>query len=377
MEGHQDGPSGMNPQMSSGATGFRDDGQAHKPPSQGSSLQLQSQYFCALPLEIRQSIYKHVWIAAGSTQHVYKSSASSLAPLSHCVCNADPDAEDVREIELTRVLATPPADPTTVEGGVGPGSEDEKNAINDWRFRVVSSWSNHWSCEEEPPTLRAVGGPTEQGDSREGQRQLRVKEFSPFLAILLTCKRMHDEAIDSIYKDTTFSFIGTDPLSRFLQTTSQHSLIHITKLHLIWRAPIETYMELDADESVLERAKWKKIWTDVAFKVPRLKELRIWAYPCYPRYPMPHEEWFATLHQFGNVPDFSISLRWFQHHATPDTGPLDFLEAAPFDYDRIPPVSENPLHFHWRRLVGLDMDEPRVPLVRRQRAGRYRGRSGT
>lgn len=349
-------------------------------PLRTANAQLQSSFFSALPLEIRQSIYGYLWLATGSIQHVYKSGNSSFAPLSHCKCIADPDAEDIREAELARLLNTPPADPTTVEGGIGPGSKDERDAINDWRFRGVSSWSHHWECEEEPPILRAIEGSEsgrkeEETNAKQPQGRILVQEFSPFLAILLTCKRMHEEAIDSIYDDTTFAFIGTDPLSRFLTTTASESLVRINKLQLVWRAPIATYMELDAEEAVAERIKWNELWTDVALKLPRLKELQIWAYPYYPRYPMPHEEWFKPLHQFGKVPKFDVSLRWFQDHATPDTGPLDFLEAAPFHYDRIPPLQENPQHFHWRRLIGMEPDEPWNPPIRRQKKKRYLGRS--
>ncbi|GKT39852.1 uncharacterized protein ColSpa_00033 [Colletotrichum spaethianum] len=353
-------------------------------PASMPNSQLQSSFFSTLPLEIRQSIYGYLWLSAGSTQHVYKSSASALAPLSHCQCIADLDAEDNREIELSRVLNAPPADPTTFEGGVGPGSTDERDAIIEWRYRIVSTWCHHWQCEEEPPVLRPVDDSSSDEGSEEkqtsltsqkNQHRLLVQEFSPFLAIPLTCKRMHDEAIDSIYDTTTFSFIGTDALSRFMKTTASEYLVRINKVHLTWRAPIETYMALDVEEAVAERIKWNELWAEVALKMPRLKELQIWTYPYYARYPMPHEEWLKPLHQFEKVSKFHISFRWFQDPPTPDTGPVDSLEAAPFEYDRIPPVQENPIHFHWRRLVGLPPDEPRVPVSRRQRKRRYLGRA--
>ncbi|EXF77287.1 hypothetical protein CFIO01_04092 [Colletotrichum fioriniae PJ7] len=351
--------------------------------------QPQSAFFSSLPLEIRQNIYSHLWQATGSIQHVYKSSASPLAPLSHCPCIANLDAEDIREDELSRVLNTPAADPATLQDGVGPGSEEEREAIQNWRFRIVSSWCNHWKCEEEPPILREFsqlslqdGDEEEKEDDglKKKQRQILVKEYSPFLATLLTCKRMQEEAIDSLYNDTTFSFINTDALTRFLGTTSTTSLARIKKLQFTWRAPIETYMDPEADEVIAERIKWCDAWTSAADKLPRLQELRIWAYPYYARYPTPFEEWFEPLHQFGRhkmpASRFHVSLRWFQNNLPEmDTGPLDFLEAAPFGYDMVPPCQENPLHFHWRRLVGLGPDEPRVPITRRQRRRRYVGRA--
>ncbi|EFQ30455.1 hypothetical protein CGRA01v4_10001 [Colletotrichum graminicola] len=350
--------------------------------------QLQSSFFSRFPLEIRQSIYSYLWLAAGPTQHVYRSGASVLAPLSHCQCIADLDAEDIRETELGRLLNTPPADPAMLGGSVAPGSTDERDAITDWRFRLASNWCNHWLCEEEPPVLRTIndnsvsaeGADEEQtspenGKNHRRRRQALVKDFSPFLAILLTCKRMHGEAVDSLYESTTFSFVGTGALSRFIKTTASESLARVSKLHLVWRAPIETYMALDADEAVAERTKWDELWTELPLAIPRLKELRIWAYPNYPRFPMPHDEWLLPLHQFGKVPKFRISFRWFQNPPTPDAGPLDSLEAAPFEYDRIPPMQEDPLYPHWHRLIGLPDVEPRDPVSRRQRKRRYVGRA--
>lgn len=339
--------------------------------------QPQSGFFSALPLEIRQNIYRHLWIAAGSTQHVYKASPSPLAPLSHCACISDPDAEDVREIKLTNVLEAPPAEqaPECRDGAFTAEAMAQRDEINDWRLRNASLWCNHWACEEEPPVLRPVDDSIGDSDGDKMKRRTMVKEFSPFLAILLACKRMHQEAVDSMYDDTAFSFIGIDALSRFLETTNAESLLRINTLHLIWAASIESYMDPEDEEAITAKMQWFDLWSKAADKLPRLKELRIWMYPQYARYPMPHEEWFKPLHLFRNVPTYEISLRWFQDPATPDTGPLDFLEEAPFKYERTPPLGENPLHFHWRRMMGLFLDEPRSMPTRRQKKKRYVGRS--
>ncbi|KAF9870452.1 hypothetical protein CkaCkLH20_12119 [Colletotrichum karsti] len=339
-------------------------------------FQLQSGFFSALPLEIRQNIYRQLWIAAGSTQHVYKAGPSFLAPLSHCQCISDPNAEDIREIELTRILATPPLEPA--EGQAGALTEEaaiQRDEINDWRLRNASVWCHHWACEEHPPVLRPVDGWIGDKDDDKKKQRVMVKEFSPFLSILLTCKRMHQEAIDSIYDAITFSFIGSDALSRFLATTSTESLLRITALHLVWSAPIESYMDPEDEEAMAAKMKWTDLWTAVAMKLPHLKDLQIWMYPQYARYPMPHEEWFLPLHQFKHVPRHDITLMWFMDPSLPDDGPLDFLEEAPFTYERVKPLLENPLHLNWRRLIGLFLDEPRYMPTRRQRKKRYAGRS--
>ncbi|KAF6823322.1 hypothetical protein CPLU01_11462 [Colletotrichum plurivorum] len=345
--------------------------------------QSQSAFFSALPLEIRRDIYRHLWRAAGPTQHVYKAGQSVLAPLSHCRCVADPDAEDIREAELTRVVADiPAADQPASEEDAAAAAAAQRDDINEWRLRTSSPWCHHWACEEEPPVLRPVEDWAAEDDEHKSEnskqkkrKPLLVKEFSPFLAVLLTCRRMYQESVDSIYDDTTFSFIGADPLSRFISTTNPDSLARITAIHLVWAAPIASYMDPDVDEAITARLAWTKIWADAATKLPCLRELRIWMYPQYARYPMPHEEWFRPLHLFRRVPVFNASLRWFSHPATPDTGPIDFLDEAPFTYNRVPPLEENPLHAHWRRLIGLFLDEPDAMPPRRQRKRRYVGRS--
>ncbi|KAJ0272041.1 hypothetical protein COL940_010680 [Colletotrichum noveboracense] len=240
--------------------------------------QPQSGFFSALPLEIRQNIYRHLWIAAGSTQHVYKASPSPLAPLSHCACISDPDAEDVREIKLTNVLEAPPAEqaPECRDGAFTAEAMAQRDEINDWRLRNASLWCNHWACEEEPPVLRPVDDSIGDSGGDKKKRRTMVKEFSPFLAILLACKRMHQEAVDSMYDDTAFTFIGIDALSRFLETTNAESLVRINTLHLIWAASIESYMDPEDEEAITAKMQWFELWSKAADKLPRLKELRIW-----------------------------------------------------------------------------------------------------
>ncbi|KAL0936745.1 uncharacterized protein CTRU02_208960 [Colletotrichum truncatum] len=348
-------------------------------PSQAHPQQ-QSGFFSALPLEIRQDIYRHLWAAAGLTQHVYKSSPSVLAPLSHCACITDPNAEDVREIELARILDAPPAD-LAPDGPMTEEAAIQRDEINDWRLRNASQWCNHWECEEAPPILRPLDERTSdhKDDSKSKKQPVLVKEFSPFLAVLLSCKRMHQEAVNSIYDNTTFSFIGTDALTRFLETTTAESLARIKALHMIWPASIESYMDPADPEAEAARIKWNELWMSLSLKTPRLRELRVWMYPQYARYPMPHEEWFKPLHQFKHVPKYEISLRWFMDPSQPlqpETGPLDFLEEAPFEYDRVPPLLDNPLQSHWRRLIALYLDEPRsMPARRQKKKKRYLGRS--
>ncbi|TEA10230.1 hypothetical protein C8034_v010353 [Colletotrichum sidae] len=344
------------------------------------SPQHQSPFFSILPTEVRQDIYRHLWAAAGTVQHVYKT--GPLAPLSHCACLTDPNAEDVREMELTHIMEGLPAD----EAGIMM----QRDEVDDWRLRTASGWCNHWACEEEPPVMRpaseAIGDKGGDDSLRQNQyessrqkKPVMVGEYSAFLGVLLGCKRMHQEAVDGVYDNTTFSFIGTPALSRFLATTSAVSLARIKAVHVVEKAAIETYMSLDGEdaaEAVEALLQWNDLWTTAATKLSRLQTLRICMYPQYPRYPMPLEDWFRPLHLFRHVPEYTVSLRWFMDPTNSAAGVPDFLDEAPFASEWIPPLDENPLHLHWRRLVGiLRLGEPHEMPPRRQRRRLCFGRS--
>ena len=87
-------------------------------------------------------------------------------------------------------------------------------------------------------------------------------------------------------------------------------------------------------------SEWTSLWQNALNFLPRLKELRVWAYPVYARFPMPKPAWFRPLYPFGNLKlqTFTVKLLWdWEHDVQPDVIP-SFLADAPFDVTREPPM---------------------------------------
>lgn len=107
-----------------------------------------------LPIEVRVRIYDEVLEEAGRTQHVYVKDGR----YTHTACVTDHDAPDERQVEVEKIYNT------------------NKRFLNNpvWSRRLLSSWSNHWRCEESAVAATADGPPTP----------------TPFLSLLLSCKRM-------------------------------------------------------------------------------------------------------------------------------------------------------------------------------------------
>lgn len=107
-----------------------------------------------LPIEVRLQIYDELWEDAGYTRHVYVKDGK----YTHTKCITDHDAADERQVEVAKIY---PMSERFLEHPV-------------WSRRLVSSWVNHWRCEEAAVAAMDQGPPVP----------------TPFLALLLCCKRM-------------------------------------------------------------------------------------------------------------------------------------------------------------------------------------------
>lgn len=112
-----------------------------------------------LPIEVRLQIYDELWEDAGYTRHVYVKNGA----YTHTKCITDHDAEDERQIEVKKIY---PMSERFLQHSV-------------WSRRLVSSWVNHWRCEEAAVAAMTYGSPAP----------------TPFLALLLCCKRMWVETL--------------------------------------------------------------------------------------------------------------------------------------------------------------------------------------
>ena len=120
--------------------------------------QLQSRLF-SLPLEIRQLIYLELWREAGLGQHIF----IHRGGYTHAPCIlSDQNAPDQRQVEVDRLWGD-------WESPMGTCVENHL-----WARRLSSAWCNHWRCEE-----------------RAAARSAKAPDRSPFLPMLVACKRMY------------------------------------------------------------------------------------------------------------------------------------------------------------------------------------------
>lgn len=127
---------------------------------EGADNQSQSRFFNMLPVEVRQLIYQDIWALSGLTQHIYIANGS----YTHCPCLIDHNAPDKRQTELDLLWPELPR--------VGHG--DFRSESPEWRRRLLSTWCNHWPCEE----AAARNATSEAAPS------------SSFLPMLLTSRKM-------------------------------------------------------------------------------------------------------------------------------------------------------------------------------------------
>ncbi|KAK8105789.1 hypothetical protein PG999_009148 [Apiospora kogelbergensis] len=138
-------------------------------------LQHQSTFFGGLPREIRDMIYLAMWDVSGTHQHVFEHSDGG-GNVTHFPCILAAGEEDSRNDEFEMLWRQQQA-------------HRPRSLVKDpvWARRMSSTWHEHWKCEE------AMMASREQG-TRPG---------TLFLPSLLTCKRMYDEALPTLYHSTT------------------------------------------------------------------------------------------------------------------------------------------------------------------------------
>lgn len=240
--------------------------------------QSNSSFFGRLPPEIRTQIYEHI---VQPVQHIFMWDAHHTGPMAHAPCIVDPEAQDMRERTYFHALKYDELPDGT------PATDDDKIA---WDARQYTDWCNHWQCEEACIWGEAIGP-------------------------LLACKQMHAEYIGMLYSRTTFSFINTAALDRFLNQTPAQYLELIQSIHVIWRgqgtwALIREEHLQDPDlrghgpDATAHRHLhvWSDLWKRLLKRCKRLSNVRIWYYGGMPNFPMPYDKLAALGKSFSEAP---------------------------------------------------------------------------
>ncbi|KAF9874993.1 hypothetical protein CkaCkLH20_07687 [Colletotrichum karsti] len=145
--------------------------------------QSQSNFFVRLPQEIREMIYQELWRDSGTAQHIIRTPAG----YTHCRCVFDQSGKsggrDGDDDLWEAMWMVPDA------RGSGPL----------WYKREMSSWGDHWKCEEAREEKEIWK------DIARGCHCIKVDTWTAFLPMMLTCKRMYHQCAASLYQSLNFT----------------------------------------------------------------------------------------------------------------------------------------------------------------------------
>ncbi|OHE91146.1 hypothetical protein CORC01_13557 [Colletotrichum orchidophilum] len=147
----------------------------------------QSSFFRQMPPEIRHQIYQHFWVSAGVQRHAFLSDRKLL--FSPCV--TDHEAPDERQIGVAKDFET-------------SSSTAEVQPHPKWFKRMTSPWCNHWKCERL------------WEDIRDG-REIDGNKKQAYMSLLLSCKRIYNESVESFRDAQTLTITDGQTLHRILR----------------------------------------------------------------------------------------------------------------------------------------------------------------
>ncbi|KAI1078552.1 hypothetical protein F5B20DRAFT_205762 [Whalleya microplaca] len=168
--------------------------------------QLQSPLFNRLPPELRDAIYLELWRSAGLSQHIiyHEDFHRNIEPdyysenghFCHWPCTTEFDVMDDRQEALQVIRDKIPT----------PQTETLIFDDQTWNPRLQSRWYNHWRCEETMLEAYKQAGEEEHKLPAFNGPCRAPSKPSPYLPMLLSCKRLYWECARSIYENTTFVF---------------------------------------------------------------------------------------------------------------------------------------------------------------------------
>ncbi|KAF6826655.1 hypothetical protein CMUS01_09341 [Colletotrichum musicola] len=176
--------------------------------------QTESAFINHLPREIREAIYLELWRSHGLHQHILYHGDSNFQ-FCHWPCAIEFEVRDGLQEELEELRA---------RFGVPLGQDivpDRSDPKLPYLRRLQSQWMNHWPCGElayDKYGIKAVGKFTTGGNcwNKTAEGDGDTPWSSPYIPMLLSCKRLSEECLQSIYKSTTFIFTDLSAIQMFL-----------------------------------------------------------------------------------------------------------------------------------------------------------------
>ncbi|KAI0131943.1 hypothetical protein BJ170DRAFT_591924 [Xylariales sp. AK1849] len=189
-----------------------------------SNTQSGSRFLHILPFEIRQIIYDYVWDAHGRQYHIHLRNGRLIH--ARCVMNHRDDDLDFIQKEMDRIHGSEHFD------------EFRNDRLRMWYRRLVSPWGRrHWRCKERLNYANL---------QKDGCRS--VDETS-WVNLMLVCKRMYPEVMESIFQFHRFIFNDIPSAQKFFILRPSPFIAHLRHLDLTLSAPMLEYSPfVDEDE---------------------------------------------------------------------------------------------------------------------------------
>ncbi|KAF5006784.1 hypothetical protein FDECE_6838 [Fusarium decemcellulare] len=175
--------------------------------------QLESDFITRLPREVRDGIYLELWRSCGLRQHIVWHDDQADRIKSHFCrwrCTTPFQVEDKLQEDI---------DALRIQLGVSLGDSFSNKT---YASRLYSAWRNHWACGERVEDVYGGDGDVLESTSRKhcwirrGLAPRGLSTWSPFLSMLLSCKIISSECLESIYKSITFIFTDLVALNMFV-----------------------------------------------------------------------------------------------------------------------------------------------------------------
>lgn len=188
----------------------------------------QSPLFATLPLEIRRNVYQQLWLDCGLTQHI-----SAMAKGSHllsypCILSAEelnqdpghpphhPDAGDAPDDNAQTEQPQPHDDPGDIDGALQELSSSEPGVADDSEPPDNTPWCGHFTCFRNKTQKWGHSFARMYSACYRRYRDRPDLRNNPILTTFLVCKRMYQEASESLFSEMRFSFSTVLAMDVFL-----------------------------------------------------------------------------------------------------------------------------------------------------------------
>lgn len=219
--------------------------------------QSQSPLFAKLPLDIRRHIYLQLWLDSGLTQHIYTFSKNSYLQSYPCLLDEQdwyrdprprveggnttggPDPQAVvavpgedQQPAIEQLQAEPYDDPGDIDaaiqdialGPTTPATDEQQQPDTPWCLHRLcfERWIDRWDRSFSRAYSANYRGPSALDGTQQRRRRPRPElRGGTLLLPLLVCRRMYEEAAESMFSCLRFSFPALDALDRFVRVVPQ------------------------------------------------------------------------------------------------------------------------------------------------------------